>query len=332
MGAPVFQPGYIALYRSGELQRRALALEARLASCDICPRQCHVNRLGEERGVCRSGRLAAVAAVCDHHGEEPAVSGTRGSGAIFVAHCTLRCVYCQNHQISQAPHRQRGKEVDPSILARHMLHLQDTLGCHNINLVSPSHFIPQLVQALVEAVPLGLHIPLVYNTNAYDSLPTLRALEGVVDIYLPDLKYASDIYAMRFSRAKHYVTHSREAIREMYRQVGDLVVDDDGLARRGLIVRHLILPHGIAGSQDSLSWLARALSPDVTVSIMSQYYPCHRAPTVPLLSRKITAAEYSQVVDLLEGLGLENGWVQEMDSAETYLPDFQRHPHPFAPV
>jgi putative pyruvate formate lyase activating enzyme len=172
----------------------------------------------------------------------------------------------------------------------------------------------------------------VYNTNAYDSISTLRALEGIMDVYLPDLKYASDIYAMRFSRAKHYVTHSREAITEMYRQVGDLVMDEDGIARRGLIVRHLILPHGIAGSRDSLPWLARALSPQVTVSIMSQYYPCHKAPTAPQLSRKLTAAEYSEVVGLLEGLGMENGWVQEMDSPETYLPDFQQQAHPFAPV
>ena len=282
--------------------------------------------------MCRSGRLAAVPAVCDHHGEEPAISGTKGSGAIFFGGCNLKCVYCQNHQISQPTLPPQQKEADAATLARNMLHLQDNLGCHNINLVSPSHFVPQIVQALVEAAHLGLHIPMVYNSNSYDSLPTLRALNGIVDIYLPDLKYASDIYAQRFSRTQHYVSHSRAAITEMYRQVGDLTVDEGGLARRGLIVRHLILPHRIAGSRESLSWLARSLSPEVTVSVMSQYQPCHKAPAVPSLCRKITAAEYSEVTDLLANLGMENGWVQDMDSPETYLPDFDRQPHPFAPV
>ncbi|MDP6101240.1 MAG: radical SAM protein [Dehalococcoidia bacterium] len=325
-------PGYIALYDSGELQRRSQALEKRLSSCDICPRRCHVNRLEGERGVCRSGSLAAVSAVCDHYGEEPPISGTKGSGAIFFAGCNLRCVFCQNHQISQPLLLTQHDEEDAATLAQHMLHLQDNLGCHNINLVSPSHFVPQIAQALVEAVPLGLHIPLVYNSNAYDSLATLRALEGIVDVYLPDLKYASDFYAKRFSRAQHYVNYSQVAIVEMYRQVGNLVVDENGLARSGLIVRHLILPHRIASSRKSLFWLTRSISPEVTVSIMSQYHPCHKALAVPLLCRRITAAEYLEVTDLLANLCMENGWVQDMDSPETYLPDFDREDHPFAPV
>lgn len=332
MAGTAFQPEYIALYRSGELQRRARALEARLARCDICPRECGVDRLQGEEGWCRSGYLPLVSAVCDHHGEEPPISGTKGSGAIFFGNCTLKCLYCQNHQVSQDPQRQRGKEVDCLALARHMLHLQEDLRCHNINLVSPSHFVPQIVRALVEAVPLGLRLPLVYNTNGYDALSTLRELDGIVDIYLPDLKYASDTYAMKFSQAREYVRYTRAAIAEMHRQVGNLVIDEDGVARRGLIVRHLILPNGIAGSEESLAWLATALSPEVTVSIMSQYYPCHKAPRVPLLSRHITPAEHAEVLDLLDRLGLENGWVQELDSAETYLPDFDREAHPFIPA
>lgn len=332
MAETAFQPGYIALYRSGELQRRARALEARLARCDICPRECGVDRLRGLEGWCRSGYLPLISAVCDHHGEEPPISGTKGSGAIFFGNCTLKCLYCQNHQISQDPQRQRAKEADCLALARHMLHLQEELGCHNINLVSPSHFVPQIVRALVEAVPLGLRIPLVYNTNGYDSLATLRELDGIVDIYLPDLKYASDTWAMKFSQAREYVRHARAAIAEMHRQVGNLVIGEDGVAQRGLIVRHLILPNGIAGSEESLPWLATALSPEVTVSIMSQYHPCHRAPRVPLLSRHIAPAEHAEVLDLLDRLGLESGWVQELDSAETYLPDFDREAHPFIPT
>ncbi|MEW6034508.1 MAG: radical SAM protein [Chloroflexota bacterium] len=321
-------PEYVALYHSGELERRARALEARLASCDLCPRECGVDRLQDERGFCRSGRLPVAASVCNHRGEEPAISGKRGSGAIFFGYCTLRCVYCQNHQLSQGRDLQ-SKEVGCHTLAERMLYLQESLGCHNINLVSPSHFAPQIVRALVEAVPMGLRIPLVYNTSAYDSLSTLRLLEGVVDVYLPDLRYASDVWARKFSQAVGYVGHARRAIQEMYRQVGDLEMDGAGLARRGLVVRLLVLPNRVAGCTESLTWLRRHLSRDVTVSIMSQYYPCHRAVRAPLLSRKITAAEYGEVLEALEELGLGNGWVQELDAADSYLPDFEREGHPF---
>jgi putative pyruvate formate lyase activating enzyme len=325
------EPDYIAFYHSGELARRAEALEARLASCDLCPRECRVNRLENEQGYCHSGRLPIVSAVCAHHGEEPAVSGTRGSGTVFFGNCTMRCAYCQNYQISQNWKAQSSKEIDCQILAERMLSLQNDLGCHNINFVSPSHFVPQLVRAVCEAVPMGLRVPLVYNTSGYDSLASLRELDGVISIYLPDLRYASDDPAKKFSDAPDYVARSREAISEMYRQVGDLALDESGLARKGVIVRHLILPHGMAGSRESLAWLARELSPAVTVSIMSQYLPVNRALSIPLLSRKITAREYEAVFDLLTELGLENGWVQEMGAAEEYLPDFEREGHPFSP-
>jgi len=324
------EPGYIALYRSGELKRRAEALEARLASCDICPRECRVNRLENERGFCHSGYLPIVSTVCAHHGEEPAISGTKGSGTVFFGNCNMRCVYCQNYQISQDWRKQQSHEVSFQKLAEEMLYLQDELGCHNINFVSPSHFVPQLVRAVLEAVPQGLRVPLVYNSSGYDSFASLKELDGIISVYLPDLRYASDKWAKRFSRARDYVAHARAAIKEMYRQVGELLEDESGVARRGLIVRHLILPNGIAGSEESLTWLAREVSPAVTVGIMSQYHPSHKAQRISLLSRTISEAEYEEVLRLLDEVGLENGWVQEMGAAENYLPDFDREGHPFS--
>jgi putative pyruvate formate lyase activating enzyme len=324
----MLQPSYIGLYRSGELEKRAASMQGRLSNCDICPRKCNVNRMESDKGFCRSGRLVSISSYCDHHGEEPALSGSKGSGTIFFNNCNLKCTYCQNYQISQGPDSRKA-ELKSNELAGIMLHLQNTLGCHNINLVSPSHFVPQIVEATLQAVQMGLKIPLVYNTNAYDSLETLKMLDGIIDIYLPDIKYASDKWAFKFSGAKSYVSTSRQAIAEMFRQVGDLVTDAEGLAQRGLIVRHLILPNGIAGSEDSLKWLAEKVSRNTTVSIMAQYYPSHLAVHDPLLSRKINSKEYNQVVALIEELGLENGWLQEMDSAEFYLPDFDSKGHPF---
>ncbi|MGQ9545714.1 MAG: radical SAM protein [Dehalococcoidia bacterium] len=325
------EPGYIALYHSGELERRAQALEARLASCNICPRQCGVNRLQNQLGYCHSGRLPIVAAVCAHHGEEPPISGTKGSGTVFFGNCNMRCVYCQNYQISQNWKRQESKKMDCRTLAERMVYLQDELGCHNINFVSPSHFVPQLLRALVEAVPMGLRVPLVYNSSGYDSVASLKELDGVISIYLPDLRYASDKWAKKFSHAPDYVARAHEAIKEMYRQVGNLVIDESGVAQKGLIVRHLILPNSLAGSEDSLTWLTEEVSPTVTVSIMSQYMPMYRALRIPLLSRKITIDEHQMVLQLLSNLGIENGWVQEMAAAEEYLPDFNRQTDPFSP-
>ena len=319
---------YPSLYESGELNERAERLKRRLAECDICPRACGVNRLEGDRGYCKSGRLVSVASRCAHHGEEPALSGTRGSGTLFFSGCNLRCVYCQNSQISQGhgPYEQ----VDSRGLAQMMLYLQEELHCHNINLVSPTHYVPQIVEALCQAVPLGLDIPIVYNTNAYDSIKTISMLDGIVDIYLPDIKYASDKWARRFSDARRYVEYSRQAIAEMYRQVGNLITDDKGIAQRGLIIRHLILPNRLSGSEESLKWLAMTLSRDMTLSIMAQYYPCHHASREPLLARRITEREYREVVDIVNCLGLDNGWLQQLDSADHYLPDFHRQGHPFS--
>ena len=325
----VMEPEYIALYQSGELERRAEALEVRLRSCDICPKECGVNRLENELGFCRSAHLPIVAAVCAHHGEEPVISGSSGSGTVFFANCNLRCVYCQNHQISQNFEGQQSSEVDPHTLAERMLYLQDELRCHNINFVSPSHFVPQLVRAVLEAVPMGLRLPLVYNTSSYDSIKSLRELDGIISIYLADLRYADNRWSRELSQVSDYVERAHAALKEMYRQVGDLVVDDEGIARKGLMVRHLILPNRLAGSQESLAWLVGEISPAVTVSIMSQYFPAHHAGRIPLLDRRITLAEYSEVIELLNELGIENGWLQEMDASGSYLPDFTRNGHPF---
>jgi len=323
------EPAYIALYHSGELKRRAEALEARLASCDICPRECGADRLNGKQGSCRTGYLPLVATICSHSGEEPAISGSRGSGAVFFGSCNLRCIYCQNHQISQDKKRKHSSEMDFHALAERLIYLQDELHCHNINFVSPSHFVPQMVRVILEAVPMGLRIPVVYNSSGYDSVSSLKELEGIVSVYLPDLRYASDMWAYRLSRARKYVTHARAAILEMYRQVGNLVLDEEGTAQRGLIVRHLVLPGGMAGSRESLTWLVEEVSPEVTVSIMSQYYPAHRASRVASLSRKLRVSEYSEVIEIVNNLGLENGWIQEMEAADNYQPDFEREGHPF---
>jgi len=323
------EPGYISLYRTGELERRAETLEARLASCDICPRECHVDRLNDELGYCHSGRLPIVSSVCAHHGEEPALSGTRGSGTVFFGNCNMRCVYCQNYQISQDWKKQRSMQIECRALAERLLYLQNQAGCHNINFVSPSHFAPQMVRAVLEAVPMGLRIPLVYNTGSYDSLATLKQLDGIVSIYLADLRYTSEAAARKYSRAPGYVTRARDAIKEMYRQVGDLQLDESGVAQKGLIIRLLILPNGLAGTEESLRWLARELSPRVTISLMSQYLPQHKARQIPLLAHTISAAEYRGAVKCLQELGMENGWVQEMGSSEYYVPDFERKGDPF---
>ncbi len=327
-GAAV-DPGYLALYRSGELARRTEKLEARLGACDICPHECGVDRLNNETGFCHSGRLPVVSSVCAHHGEEPVISGRRGSGTIFFGNCNMRCVYCQNHQISQDWRAQRSQTVDSHRLAESMLYLQDELDCHNINLVSPSHFVPQIMRALLTAVPAGLRLPLVYNTASYDSVASLSALDGVVSIYLADLRYASEKWGRKYSRVSGYVAKSRAAIREMQRQVGALQVDSYGVAWKGLIIRHLILPNGLAGSRESLAWLVAEVSPEITVSVMSQYYPAHRARQTPLLSRQISIPEYTAVLEMLDGLGIENGWIQDMDAPKNYLPDFSRQGHPF---
>ncbi|OGG52762.1 MAG: hypothetical protein A3F84_10055 [Candidatus Handelsmanbacteria bacterium RIFCSPLOWO2_12_FULL_64_10] len=330
----MIEPSYLRLYETGELRARAERLDAMLASCDICPRDCRIDRLRDEVAACHSGYLPVVSSHTPHFGEEPPLVGEHGAGNIFFGNCNLRCVYCQNYQISQRRREQRGNEVSFERLAEMMLDLQGR-GCHNINLVSPTHFVPQMVKALLIAAERGLRLPIVYNTNAYDSVQVLQLLDGVVDIYLPDLKYSDDGAGWKYSKIDGYVGHARAALREMYRQVGhDLTFDDRGLLRRGLLVRLLVLPNDQAGVRDSLLFLRDELSPKVALSVMAQYFPTNQATVErnPLLSRRIMAGEYWNVIDLLSELGLEEGWVQEFESADYYRPDFTDADVPFRDI
>jgi putative pyruvate formate lyase activating enzyme len=305
-------PSYLNLLEAGELRRRVEAAREMLRECHVCPRRCGTNRLEGKVGFCLTPDVASVASYNDHHGEEPCISGTRGSGVIFFTSCNLRCVFCQNYPIS---HLQVGQPATHERLAEMMLELQ-ARGVHNINFVTPSHVVPQLLEALLLAAERGLHIPLVYNTSGYDSLESLRLLDGIVDIYLPDAKYGSNENALKYSNVSGYVEANRAAIKEMWRQVGPVELDDAGRARRGMILRHLVLPNGIAGTRDVLGFVAREISPDVTISLMNQYFPANQAHSLPALSRRLTAEEYETAVDFLSEVGLAKGYVQESDHLE----------------
>ncbi len=300
-------PSYLDLLSSGELERRVQASKKFLAPCTVCPRNCGANRPGNQRGVCRAGRDVRIASYTLHHGEEPPVSGTRGSGTIFFAGCSLQCRFCQNYPISQL---NNGNDYTTDDLAGMMLELQ-SLGAHNINFVTPTHVVPHMLEAVLNAAHRGLRIPLVYNSSGYDSVAMLRLLDGVIDIYLPDIKYASDKTAFRYSLVRDYVGVNRKALAEMYRQAGNLVLDSDGIAMRGLIVRHLILPEDTAQTCESMAFIAERLSPEVHVSLMNQYFPANKAHGFRELSRRITEDEYRYAMDCLEKNGLENGWIQE---------------------
>lgn len=296
-----FVPAYRKLLETGELARRAGAAWRHLESCDLCARYCRVNRLATTDGaVCRTGARARVASYGAHHGEEDVLRGTRGSGTIFFGGCNLRCVYCQNWDISQRP---AGREVEPEELAAMMLALQGE-GCHNINFVTPSHVVAQIIAAVAIAARRGLALPLVFNTGGYDSPEALALLDGVIDIYMPDLKYGDAALARRYAKVRDYVEANRAAVREMHRQVGDLVVDEHGIAQRGLLVRHLVLPHGLAGTEAVLGFLAREISRDTYVNLMAQYRPCYRADEYPELDRPLTAAEYREGLDAAARCGL----------------------------
>ncbi len=294
-------PVYVHLLRTGELQRRAELAQARLTACDICPRRCGADRLAGELGNCHTGALARVSSYGPHHGEEDVLRGWRGSGTIFFTRCNLHCQYCQNYDISQTD---EGDEVTPAELAAIMLQLQ-ARGCHNINFVSPTHVVPQLLAAVLIAAEAGLRLPLVYNTGGYDALETLALLDGVIDIYMPDMKYADAAIAERLSKVPHYPEVNRAAVKEMHRQVGDLQIDAQGLAVRGLLVRHLVLPNGLAGTGEIVRFLAQEVSPHTYVNIMAQYHPAYRADRYPELSRPITAAEYQAAVQAALDAGLQ---------------------------
>jgi putative pyruvate formate lyase activating enzyme len=331
-----YQASYLGLWQSGELAGRVEALERLLASCTVCPLNCGNNRLQNELARCYSGRLPIVSSYTAHFGEEPPLTGTTGAGNIFFGNCNLRCVYCQNYQISQAHKEQIRNEVTHERLAEMMLELQER-GCHNINFVSPTHFAPQMARAILLAAEKGLHLPIVYNTNAYDSVEVLRLLDGIVDIYLPDLKYAEDEAGYLYSKVPHYSAVSRAALTEMYRQTGDhMVYDEHGLLRRGLVIRLLVLPNDLGDLRESLAWIRHELSPKVTISLMAQYYPTNVAGTNPryrLLSRRISEGEWVRAVAALDELGMEEGWMQEYDGAAFYYrPDFSDADTPFRDV
>jgi putative pyruvate formate lyase activating enzyme len=302
MLAPSDQPGYVRLHRSGELAERARQADHHLSSCDLCARYCRLDRHRTIAGaVCRTGSRAVVHSYGPHHGEERPLSGTRGSGTIFFSWCNLRCDYCQNWEISRVG---LGEPTDGPRLAGMMLHLQ-RLGCHNINLVSPSHVVAQVLGALVLAAEEGLQLPLVYNTGGYDSPEALALLDGVVDIYMPDMKYGDEASAQRYSHVRDYVAVNRAAVREMHRQVGDLELDEWGIARRGLLVRHLVLPGGVSGTEAIVRFLAQEVSPRTYLNLMDQYRPCYRAGEYPELSRRTSPEEYRQAVELALAYGLQ---------------------------
>jgi len=296
-----FEPAYLRLFRSGELAERARSARQRLESCDLCARYCQVDRRESIRGaVCRTGERAIVYSASPHHGEEDCLRGSRGSGTIFFSWCNLRCVYCQNWEIAWEG---EGRETSDEALAQMMLRLQ-AQGCHNINLVTPSHVVAQILAAVNIAAEKGLRLPLVYNTGGYDSPEALALLDGVIDIYMPDMKYGDDKSARKLSHVRDYVRVNQAAVREMHRQVGDLTINGEGLAERGLLVRHLVLPNGLSGAEAVLRFLAEEISSDTYLNLMGQYRPCYRADEHPGLDRQVSRAEFSEAIAIAAHYGL----------------------------
>jgi putative pyruvate formate lyase activating enzyme len=295
-----FEPAYLRLLRSGELEERVAQAYPHLSVCDVCARGCRVDRRAGQVGVCRTGEQAKVSSYGPHLGEEDPLRGWRGSGTIFFTRCNLKCQFCQNYDISQTD---AGHAVEPEDLASIMLDLQ-AQGCHNVNLVSPSHVVPQIIAATLMAAQAGLRLPLVYNTGGYDSMAMLGLLDGVVDIYMPDMKFADAETARRYSKVANYPRVNQAAVREMHRQVGDLQIDESGLATRGLLVRHLVLPGDLAGTGEIVRFLAGQISPNTYLNLMDQYRPAYKARHFLELNRGISVQEYAAAVRLAEEAGL----------------------------
>ena len=300
----MFKPCYRDLACTGELQSRAEILNQILSDCILCPQECKVNRLSGELGVCNAPAEPIVSSCFPHFGEERPLVGRNGSGAIFMTHCNLKCVFCQNNDIS---HYGEGKPIEISDLAKMMLALQQ-LGCHNINFVTPTHYIPQLVNALIISAENGLYLPLVYNSSGYDSVKTLKLLDGIIDIYMPDAKFADNETAKKYTQAENYADAMYSALKEMHRQVGVLQMNDQGIAERGVLIRHLVMPSGIAGSEKILKFIAEELSKDSYVNIMGQYYPSHRADEFTELRRRITHQEMENAYNSARKFGLHRGF------------------------
>lgn len=307
-------PAYLDAFKSNKLKKAAEQLFDSLKSCVICPRKCKVNRLKNRTGFCKTGKLAKVYSFMCHHGEEPPVSGSKGSGAIFFSHCNMGCVYCQNYEFSQ---KGAGREYTFDELAGLMLKLQG-LGCHNINLVTPTHVLPQILLSLELAIPQGLKIPLVYNTGGYELAETIKLLDGIVDIYLPDMRYADSAVSLKLSLASDYPKYNQEAVKEMHRQVGTAEFDAAGLIRRGLIIRHLVLPNQLSGTDKIMRFIAKEISEDTYISLMSQYLPYHLASGYPEISRRLKKEEYAEAKKILEQHNLFNGWIQESYGSERF--------------
>jgi len=297
-------PGYIELCKTGDLKRRIEALNDILKECKLCPRECGVNRIEGEIGVCKSGADLMVSSVAPHFGEEPPLVGFHGSGTIFLTHCNLRCVFCQNYDIS---HIGRGHITTSSEMANYMLRLQK-MGCHNINFVTPTHYLPQIVASLPEAIDSGLKVPLVFNCGGYESLEVIRLLQGIIDIYMPDVKYADGRVAKKYSMSPDYPDVIKKVLLEMYRQVGNLKTNQDGIVERGLLIRHLIIPENLAGTEALMEFIATDISKDSYVNIMAQYRPMYRADEFPELNRKITVQEYQEAIAIAIRAGLHRGF------------------------
>ncbi|GMQ81573.1 MAG: radical SAM protein [Rhodothermia bacterium] len=301
----MFEPAYLKL-PAGELERRAEKVLASLASCRVCPRDCDVDRLQDKYSACKTGRYAVVSNYFPHHGEENCLRGSRGSGTIFFSHCNLRCVFCQNYDISQAQKPNSLPGCPPAMLASMMLELQAS-GCHNINFVTPEHVVPQILEALVIAVGAGLRLPIVYNTSAYDSLDSLEQMDGIVDIYMPDFKYWSNDLAKKYLKAENYPNVTRGVIQEMHRQVGPLVMDHQGIAKRGVLIRHLVMPGSLEETRNILTWIADALGSDTYVNLMDQYRPAGKVSRDRHveINRSVTASEFLAAERMADELGFE---------------------------
>lgn len=301
------EPSYLILYREGKLQDRIDQAVGLMKDCSLCPRECHVDRLSGELGFCRTGKKAKVASLHAHFGEEAPLVGDSGSGTIFFRSCNLLCSFCQNYDIS---HDADGGEVEPKDLAVMMLSLQRR-GCHNINFVTPSHVIPQILQALIFAIEHGLNVPLVYNTGGYDRIETLKLLAGIFDIYMPDFKFWDETWADKFCHAPDYRKIAVAAIKEMHHQVGDLVVDESGIAVKGLLVRHLVMPNNVANTGEIMTFLAAKISRDTYVNVMDQYHPCGKAIGDPAINRRITRNEYMKALHFAKEAGLHrlDSWI-----------------------
>lgn len=315
----MFRPSYLKL-SSDEIKKKIESAYNILENCSLCPRNCDVNRIKDKTGYCNSGKNVKLNSYFSHKGEEPPISGIHGSGTVFLCGCTMSCLFCQNYQIS---HLGRGKKISNDELADIFIELQDE-GCHNINIVTPTQWVPQILSAVEIARPKGFKLPIVYNTNGYETVETLKILDGIVDIYLPDIKYSDNEKAKMLSQTSNYVEKNRKALKEMYSQVGNLKLDDRNIAQRGMIVRHLILPENMAGTREALTFLKNTFGKEINISLMAQYTPMFKAEEIPDINRRLTVKEYQEAIALLEELDLENGWYQHIeDLDEEFVFDFR---------